>query len=60
MREDPIVEEIHRIRRENAARFDLDPKRIAEDAWQRQEKSGREIIRLPEAPPVEMPRSRAV
>ncbi len=51
MWKDPIVEEIHQVRRENAARFDFDPKRIMEDARQRQEKSGREVIHLPKAEP---------
>lgn len=45
MIEDPIVEEIHQIRREQAAQFDFDLKRILEDARERQERSGHEIIR---------------
>jgi hypothetical protein len=45
MFEDPIVEEVHQIRREQAARFDFDLKRILQDARTRQERSGHEIIR---------------
>ena len=45
MVEDPIVEEIHRIRHEQAARFDFDLKRILQDARERQESCGHEIIR---------------
>ena len=37
---DPIVEELHAIRREIAARFDNDIHRIAADARQRQAASG--------------------
>ena len=37
---DPIIEELHAIRREIAARFDNDIHRIAEDARRRQAASG--------------------
>ncbi len=46
MVEDPIVEEIHQVRREQAARFDFDVKRILRDARERQDHSGHEIIRV--------------
>ena len=37
---DPIIEELHAIRREIAARFDNDIHRIAEDARRRQAADG--------------------
>ncbi len=40
---DPIVEELHAIRREIAARFDNDVHRIAEDARRRQAAGGEKM-----------------
>jgi len=47
---DPIVEEVHRIRREYAARFNYDIAAMFEDARRQQEESrkqGRVIISAP-------------
>jgi hypothetical protein len=40
---DPIIEELHEVRREIAKRFDGDIHRIAEDARQRQAREGRPV-----------------
>ena len=40
---DPIIEEIHEIRRQIAARFDYDIHRISEDARHRQLEEGRPV-----------------
>lgn len=40
---DPIIEELHELRREIAKRFDGDLHRIVEDARQRQAKEGRPV-----------------
>ena len=47
----PITEEIRRIRRELAARFDNDLDRIVDDLQRQQRESGREYIRLPKRGP---------
>ena len=40
---DPIIEELHEVRREIAKRFEGDIHRIAEDARQRQIREGRPV-----------------
>ena len=47
---DPIIEELHAIRREIAARFDNDIHRIAADARQRQAASGLPVWTAPPSP----------
>ena len=47
---DPIIEELHAIRREIAARFDNDIHRIAADARQRQAASGLPVWSSPSSP----------
>ena len=47
---DPIIEELHAIRREIAARFDNDIHRIAADARQRQAASGLPVWPSPSHP----------
>ncbi len=42
---DPVIEEIHAVRREIAKRFDYDVRRISEDAKRRQELGGRPVWR---------------
>lgn len=42
-RPDPIIEEIHEVRRDIAKRFDGDIGRISEDARQRQIREGRPV-----------------
>jgi len=47
MRNDPIVAEVWRIRREHAARFKFDLELIAKDLKAQEQASGRSYIRLP-------------
>jgi hypothetical protein len=44
---DPIVEEVRRIREEHAARFGYDLKAIYDDLKKREKQSSREIVTLP-------------
>jgi len=44
---DPIIDEIHRTRRRIAEKFGGDIAAILEDAWKRQEASGRAIWQSP-------------
>lgn len=46
MTNDPIVEEIHRIREEYAASFDFDIDAIFADLKAKQTKSKRKVVRL--------------
>jgi hypothetical protein len=41
---DPIVEEIRRIREARAARFEFDPRAIAEDSKKREKAGGRKVV----------------
>jgi hypothetical protein len=41
---DEIVEEIHRIRREQAARFNYDVAAMVADAKKRQDEGGRQVV----------------
>ena len=50
MWDDPIVEEIRRIREEHSASFGHDLKRIYEDLKERQRKSGRDYVSYPPRP----------
>jgi hypothetical protein len=43
-RSDPIVEEIRRIRDEQAAKFDYNVRAIIEDAKKREGKDGRQVV----------------
>ena len=52
---DPIIEELHAIRREIAARFDNDIHRIAEDARRRQAAAGLPIWEGTPAPELAVP-----
>jgi hypothetical protein len=55
---DPIVEEIHQIRQEIAARFDYDLDAIFQDVLKRQEesrKSGRVIVSPPKKKSADQP-----
>jgi hypothetical protein len=47
MTEDPIVEEVHRIREAIAGRFNNDLQAIADDAKRRQAASGQETVAAP-------------
>ena len=47
MWQDPIVEEIRRIRHEQSARFNYDVRAIIEDARKRQQEGGRKVVMLP-------------
>jgi len=42
--QDPIVEEIRRIRQEHAARFNYDVRAIIEDARKRQQQGNRKVV----------------
>ena len=46
MLEDPIVEEVRKIREELARKFDFDISAIVADARKRQDESGRKVISL--------------
>jgi hypothetical protein len=47
MWEDPIVEEVRRIRQEHAAKFDYDLRKIYEDLKEQEKQSGRRFVTLP-------------
>lgn len=51
MIDDPIVEEIRRVRQAHAARFGFNLKAIVEDFRRQQAESGRTYVRLPPRPP---------
>ena len=55
MFKDEIVEEIHRIREEYAAKFDHDIDAIYEDIRRRQAVSDREFVSFPRRPPIPSP-----
>lgn len=46
MSEDPIVEEVHKIRLAHAEKFDFDLKEIFNDLKQHEEKSQRKIVKF--------------
>jgi hypothetical protein len=47
MIEDPIVEEVRRIRNEYAKQFNYDLDAVCRDLRQKQERSGRKIVSFP-------------
>jgi len=47
MWEDPIVEEVRRIRQEHAARFNYDIVAIVADARRREQEEGRKLVSFP-------------
>lgn len=47
---DPIVEEVRRIREEYAARFDYDPAAIAEDLKEQRKHYADRLVSLPPKP----------
>ena len=51
---DPIVEEVRRVREEHAARFDYDLERIFQDLKEQERQSGREVVSLPPKRPLEV------
>lgn len=51
MSKDEIVEEVRRIREENAAKFNHDLKAIYEDAVKRQNASDRKVVSFPPRKP---------
>jgi hypothetical protein len=60
MTDDPIIEEIHRVRESISAKFNDDLQSIADDASRRQLDSGRKTVSLPprrppSAPPIDAP-----
>ena len=52
---DPIIDEIHQTRQQMAEKFGGDIAAILEDAWQRQEASGRVIWQAPSSNQVANP-----
>ena len=50
MKKDPILDELHRIRREHAKAFNFDPSLIVADLRLHQAAEGREVVRLPPKP----------
>lgn len=54
MLQDPIIEELHRIRAEYAAQLDNDLHKICEDIRRRQVEAGRKVVtRKPRKPQVQ-------
>ena len=49
---DPIIEELHQIRREYAASFNYDLKAICEDLRSREGEDGREVVSFPPKRPI--------
>jgi hypothetical protein len=47
MWEDPIVEEVRKVREEHAAKFDYDLERIFKDIKEREGKGGHRVVSLP-------------
>jgi len=50
---DPIVEEVRKIREEHAARFDYDLERIFQDLKEQERQSGRKVVSLSPKRPLE-------
>jgi hypothetical protein len=44
---DPVIEEIHKLRAEHAARFNYDLSAIVEDLKREEQKSGKKFVSLP-------------
>lgn len=51
---DPIVEEVRKVREEHAARFDYDLERIFQDLKEQEKRSGRKVVSLPPKRPQEV------
>ena len=51
---DPIVEEVRKVREEHAARFDYDLEKIFRDLKEQERKSGRKVVSLPPKRPQEI------
>jgi len=51
---DPIVEEVRKVREEHAARFDYDLERIFQDLKAQEQQSSREVVSLPPKRPLEV------
>jgi len=47
MKNDPIIEEIHRIRQEHAEQFNYNISEIFNDLKEQEKKSGRKFVSLP-------------
>lgn len=47
MLNDPIIDEIHRIKDAIAARYDYDVRKIAQALWEEQKKSGYKFVSPP-------------
>lgn len=53
MKQDAIIEELHRIREDYARRFNFDTNAICKDIQQKQASSGREIVSFPSRKPTQ-------
>jgi hypothetical protein len=51
---DPIVEEVRKVREEHAARFDYDLVRIFQDLKEQERQSGRKVVSLSPKRPLEI------
>jgi hypothetical protein len=59
MWDDPIVEEVRKVREEHAASLDYDLKRIFQDLKEREQRSGRKTVSLAPKPPMQVARVEA-
>lgn len=50
MWQDPIIEEIHRIRQEHAAKFNFDVRAIVKYYQEQQKRSGRKVVSFSRQP----------
>lgn len=55
---DPIVDEVRRIREEHAARFDYDLERIFQDLQEQERQGGHKVVSLPPKRPLEVAATR--
>jgi len=56
---DPIVEEVRKVREEHAARFDHDLEKIFQDLKEQERQSNRKVVSLPPKRPLEVAADRA-
>jgi hypothetical protein len=56
MWDDPIVQEIRKVREEHAARFNFNLQAIADDLKKQQEDSGKAFVSLPPKKPAVLPK----
>jgi len=54
MWEDPIVEEVRKVREEHAASLGYDLEKIFQDLKEREQRSGRKTVSLPPKPPFQV------